>query len=104
MEIYKPKKIISSEEGIKESELIFSPEKRNFYHPFKATTPEGNKIKGWICSSPDQNLGLLILEEVNGEKFIQKIPSMSKIGYPYYEGKFEIKWPQNIVDIRFNKK
>jgi len=96
---FKPERKISPE-----SELSSLERERKFLHPFKATTPQGNKIEGLIYSKPDFNLGSLIIQKLNGERTNQKIMSMPRIEYPYRENKLDIDLPLNTVDVRFTKK
>lgn len=86
-------------------ETLPSPESETkFWHPFRATTPEKNKIEGLICNKPGLNLGSLIIQRLNGERVNQQIMSMPKIDYPYREHRLVIDLPLHTVDIRFTKK
>ena len=48
---------------------------------FNETTPEGNKISGYISVKPNKYLGSIIITNCNGEETNQFIQSMPKIHY-----------------------
>ena len=46
------------------------------------TTPEGNKISGYICTKRNYHLGSMVITSVNNEPTIQFVQSMPRIHYP----------------------
>lgn len=59
----------------------FNDCKPKFLRRFNEETPDGNFIKGWICSKPNRYLGSLLIDEVNCEPHEQFVQSMPKIEY-----------------------
>ncbi|MBF4468819.1 MAG: hypothetical protein ISP01_05375 [Methanobrevibacter arboriphilus] len=62
------------------AEKIFETSKKNI-KGFTETTPEGNKITGFISRSRGNQLGSLYITSVNGEETGQYVKGMSKLKY-----------------------
>ena len=66
---------------IKEVCKYFNNCKEKYIRRFEEKTPDGNFIKGYICTKSNRYLGSLLITELNGEPHNQFVQSMPKIEY-----------------------
>jgi len=79
---------ISKEDKQKYADSYFGGMNSKELREFKATTPEGHEINGYICNKHNHFLGSLLILRVDGEETTQFVQSFPKI--KYYEHKSQI--------------
>lgn len=72
---------ISKENKQKYADLYFNGMNSKELREFKATTPRGHEINGYICNKHNRYLGSLLILTVDGEECEQFIQSFPKIKY-----------------------
>lgn len=80
---------ISKEEKQKYADLYFNGMNRKELREFKAITPKGHEIYGYICNKHNHFLGSLLILMVDGVKNEQFIQSFPKIKYYEYTGQMD---------------
>lgn len=84
---------ISKEEKQKYADLYFNGMNRKELREFKAITPKGHEIYGYICNKHNHFLGSLLILMVDGVKNEQFIQSFPKIKYYEYTGQMDEDLP-----------
>ena len=78
------------------------------WQPFEVTSPGGIPFAGFLSRHESERYGMLALTQVDGVEWLDFVPSMPKLHYPYlkeHDGRrVVISVPQNVVDARFNVK
>ena len=87
---------ITKEEKQKYADMYFNGINRKELREFKATTPKGHIIHGYICMKHNRHLGSLLILKVDGkdtEQFVQSFPKIK-----YYEQPRQIN---NKCDVHY---
>jgi len=79
-----------------------------YWQEFEEVSPGGIHFSGYVCRQESERLGMLALTKLEGREWLEFIPAMPKIHYPYQQVDSQVRvvvpLPQNAIDARFNVK